>query len=164
MKVSFASYISEFRGKNSGIVYTKNKSGNCIRSWVMPSNPNTVRQQYARQLFSDVAPLWNSLTTTQRDGYNTYANNYYVPLDPYFLTTGYTGRQAYSALAMASSFGTGCQTQYPVTAQSWNATPASTGIAAYGTYSTPAIAPAAWNNPSLFGHNAHYANITNINR
>lgn len=73
--VKYALPFADLRGKIGGVVATANASGNAIREWVIPRNPRSIRQIQSRQNLAAAAPVWQSLTSGQRDGWYTYAAN-----------------------------------------------------------------------------------------
>lgn len=61
-------------GKVGNVVGMMNKAGMCVRSWVVPANPNTSAQQGVRGTLSTLATAWSdTLTQAQRDGWDAYA-------------------------------------------------------------------------------------------
>lgn len=82
-------------------VYSKNRAGTYMKTFVPPDNPNTALQVAARSIFGAVAALWLALSVANRTLWNSYANTDYLPLNPKTDTDKYTGRQAYSALIIA---------------------------------------------------------------
>ena len=73
VKLNGASVIS---GTIGGQVYSRNRGGAYIRSWVKPVNPNTPAQSLARQKFSGLSSDWKGLTSAQRATWNTGTNNF----------------------------------------------------------------------------------------
>lgn len=61
-------------GRLGNMVGMMNKAGMNLRSWVMPSNPNTTAQQGVRNTLRTLAAAWSgTLTQSQRDGWAVYA-------------------------------------------------------------------------------------------
>lgn len=76
-KINFGGVVQDARGKQNGIVYSKNRSGAYLRRKVTGTNPNTVAQQLVRSSFGNLSKQWgSSLTQAQRDSWTTYANTY----------------------------------------------------------------------------------------
>lgn len=90
--------FEQFRGKIGNSVFTANRAGNNLRTYVVPSNPKTSAQVAIRDLFTTVAALWFTLSTAARSAWVSFANSGYIALNRSINTLGYTGRQAFSAL------------------------------------------------------------------
>lgn len=61
-------------GRLGSMVATMNKSGLCMRNWVVPANPNTSAQQGVRGTLKTLAVAWSStLTVAQRAAWEAYA-------------------------------------------------------------------------------------------
>lgn len=61
-------------GKLGNVVGTMNKSGMCLREWVVPSNPKSARQTAVRATLTALAGAWSeTLTSDQRLGWAVYA-------------------------------------------------------------------------------------------
>ena len=70
------SLFGEISGKLGGNVFFRNKGGTCIRVWAKPTNPNSARQQAARNWLSWCASTWEStLTEAQREMWRVWATN-----------------------------------------------------------------------------------------
>lgn len=68
--------ISQGSGKIGGAVYSHNRSGNYIRNWRSPVNPNTAFQQAVRNAMSALQTRFaQTLTAAQRTGWATFAAN-----------------------------------------------------------------------------------------
>lgn len=70
MKLKFGAIVTDGRGKIGGHVASKNRSGAYLRTKVTPSNPNTVAQVQARSVLSSISQMWQTLTESQRSGWN----------------------------------------------------------------------------------------------
>ena len=70
MKLKFGAIITDGRGKIGGHVASKNRAGAYLRTKVTPSNPNTVAQMQARSILASLSQTWQSLTDSQRSGWN----------------------------------------------------------------------------------------------
>lgn len=65
-----------FIGSIGGTTFSHNKGGPYARLRVIPTNPNTQRQQIVKAFLSAVATAWsNTLTQAQRDAWDLYAAN-----------------------------------------------------------------------------------------
>lgn len=68
--------ISEGRGSVGGMTFSRNRYGPYTRARVVPVNPNSPRQYFARGVFTVLANRWvNTLTQAQRDAWNLYGEN-----------------------------------------------------------------------------------------
>lgn len=72
-KVKFSALVSEMRGKLNGSVFSKNKSGNYLRTKITPVNPQTTAQQIVRGRLGTQSQSWRGLTEEQRQGWIDYA-------------------------------------------------------------------------------------------
>lgn len=61
--VKFGAGVSEMRGKEGGVVYSRNAYGAYIKQKVSPVNPQTNKQLTQRGLMGNLAQLWSSLTS-----------------------------------------------------------------------------------------------------
>lgn len=99
----------EYRGKLGGMVFGRNKGGAVCRSYVIPTNRNTVSQQKARSRLAAASGGFKFLTGTLVGGWNAFAKSGYNPVNG---KTGveYSGANAFmgirtTALAGMSEFG-----------------------------------------------------------
>lgn len=67
--------ISTASGSMAGITASRNRYGMYFRSRVVPVDPGTIFQQFARAFFRTAAVSWRAITDLQRDGWETYADN-----------------------------------------------------------------------------------------
>lgn len=73
------STMGPLSGSLGGMTASRNKGGQYFRQRVIPTNPNSTRQQAQRAAFGTAVQRWtNTLTDAQRVGWDTYAQN--VPL------------------------------------------------------------------------------------
>jgi hypothetical protein len=72
-RVKYGHLIAEARGKLNGSVFSRNTYGAYMRQKVSPIQPRTARQQEVRQRMAQIASQWRELTQTQRDGWNSLA-------------------------------------------------------------------------------------------
>lgn len=67
---------TDMSGAIAGIVASHNKGGSYFRERIVPTNPNSVFQQAVRNAVSQLSSMWqSSLTQTQRDEWDVYADN-----------------------------------------------------------------------------------------
>lgn len=94
----------ELRGKIGGTVYSRNKAGAYARARVTPVNPQTVRQQAARYRFGNMSILFQSLSTMQKNCWESFAKTHFNPLKGN--NTGiYSAGNAFLALRQSSGQG-----------------------------------------------------------
>lgn len=75
--------IAQASGSLAGATFSRNKGGAYIRSRVRGTNPNSVNQSRARSSLSSYASLWATLTTSQQDSWQAYAE-----MAPFFNALG----------------------------------------------------------------------------
>jgi len=68
--VKFGAGVSEMRGKEGGVIYSKNAYGNYIKAKVTPTNPQTSYQQAVRADLQGIAQSWAGLTESQKNAWN----------------------------------------------------------------------------------------------
>lgn len=75
----FKGIVTEASGSIGGITAARNRGGLYFRGRGIPVNTNTGRQQAVRNALTSLSQAWaNTLTQTQRDAWDLYAQN--VPL------------------------------------------------------------------------------------
>ena len=67
--VKFGAGVSEMRGKEGGVIYSKNAYGSYMKTKVSPTNPQTKYQQDVRAVLQGIASSWKDLTQTQKDNW-----------------------------------------------------------------------------------------------
>lgn len=67
--------IASASGSAGGLTASRNRYGMYFRARVVPVDPSTIRQQFARAFFRTAAVTWRTLTDVQREGWETYADN-----------------------------------------------------------------------------------------
>lgn len=76
MKFLGSPFIGGMRGSMGGITASANGSGAYLKMKSIPTNPNSPRQQAARNNFQALAVIWSDiLTQIQRDAWAVYAFN-----------------------------------------------------------------------------------------
>jgi hypothetical protein len=95
--IKLSAIVSAARGKVGGNVFSANKAGAFVRTYVKPTNRNTTAQQNVRSLFGALSSAWRNLTADARTRWNNAAIHY-----PYMNRLGdmstYTGQQLYNSL------------------------------------------------------------------
>ena len=77
--------ITAISGKAGGSVYSRNRGGEYIKNFVMPTNTITAARQAVRATFGALASAWRTLTQNQRDTW--------VEAAPLYLRTNAFGDQ-----------------------------------------------------------------------
>jgi len=88
--VKFGAGISEMRGKEGGIVYSRNSYGAYQKTKVSPVNPQTSAQQNVRARLQEISAAWQGLSVSEKtawDNLGAVATRVNVFGD----TTNYTG-------------------------------------------------------------------------
>ena len=65
--------FGDIRGKVAGIVFTRTKSGKMVRARVQPTDAKSAAQVSTRSLFSQSMSLWNSLSSSVKRQWNSFA-------------------------------------------------------------------------------------------
>lgn len=65
-RVDGSSIASNVRGKVGDQVFAANRAGPFVRDYVIPSNPDTSKQQQARGVLTSAKVRWDGLTDSQR--------------------------------------------------------------------------------------------------
>ena len=66
--------FGDVSGKLGGTVFTRGKSGKMLRARVQPTDAKSAAQVSTRSTFSNVASMWNSLTTQVKRQWNSFAS------------------------------------------------------------------------------------------
>ena len=93
-KVSFGGGVASASGKLGGTVFSRNKGGAYFKNWVVPTNPQTAKQQSQRALLAQKSAAWRGITTEERTSWQTWANDNPI-LDRLGNSIILTGAQAY---------------------------------------------------------------------
>lgn len=64
--VKFGAGVSEIRGKEGGVIYSRNAYGAYMKAKVSPVNPQTAKQQAQRALMGNLAQSWQTLTPAEK--------------------------------------------------------------------------------------------------
>lgn len=76
-KINFGGVVQDARGKQNGLVYSKNGSGSYVRRKVTPVNPQTPAQQNVRSTLATLSQHWSGLLTdAQRAAWTLFAKTY----------------------------------------------------------------------------------------
>jgi hypothetical protein len=71
--IKFGAGISEMRGKEGGIIYSRNAFGSYIKTKVSPINPNSQNQQTQRGLMGNLAHAWSTLSAANKASWENLA-------------------------------------------------------------------------------------------
>jgi len=94
------SMIGELSGKMGGMVFSRNKSGQYIRKYAIPVNPNTGAQLTARASFAGAVGSFHSLTPAEKTLWQNFAQTAFNPKQG--INTGqFSGINAYTAYNQA---------------------------------------------------------------
>lgn len=74
--IKFGMMMTDARGKLGGQVFTKTRSGATLRTKVVPANPRSTAQQFARGILGSLSAQWKSLTEEQRLAWNSAVQDY----------------------------------------------------------------------------------------
>jgi hypothetical protein len=73
-KINFGGVVQDARGKQNGLVYSRNGYGSYVRRKVTPVNPKSVRQLAVRAAFAVNSKAWSGiLTQAQRNQWIAFA-------------------------------------------------------------------------------------------
>lgn len=98
VKIRYGGGVAQMSGSEAGRTYARNKGGAYIRNRTTPLNPSTTYQQAVRQRLSNLSKYWSdTLTETQQNGWNTWAENNPVT-DVFGESINLTGSQAFVKL------------------------------------------------------------------
>jgi hypothetical protein len=96
-KIKFSALVTDASGSVGGNIFSRNASGPYVKSFTMPHNPNTQKQQDVRAAFAVNISAWKNLTKAQQQLWIDAAPQY-----PYNNSLGearqYTGQQLYNKL------------------------------------------------------------------
>lgn len=74
--IKTSAMLSNISGKLNGSVFAHNRGGAYVRNRSIPVNPNTVRQQDVRNIFSQVSSAYkDNVTAAEIDGWKTWGQN-----------------------------------------------------------------------------------------
>lgn len=69
------SVVGEVSGSVGGVVFSRNRGGNYVRTRVKPSNPSTEYQVAVRNALSTASGDWKDLTDAQRAAWKSWADS-----------------------------------------------------------------------------------------
>lgn len=95
--IKFGAGVSEMRGKEGGVIYSRNAYGSYIKTKVSPVNPQSTFQQNNRSSMGNLAQSWNALTAGQKSAWNTLGDQV-TRTNRFGDQTTYTGFNLYMRL------------------------------------------------------------------
>lgn len=106
--IKFSAVVGDARGKQGGLVFSRNSAGAYVRAKVTPVNPRTALQSAARGLFASISTAWKSLSQGQKQSFIDNAP-LYVRNNVFGDSAPLTGKQLYQKLNqnMQLTFGSG---------------------------------------------------------
>lgn len=94
-KIKFSALVTDASGSVGGNIFSRNASGPYVKSFTMPHNPNTAKQQAVRTKFAILISLWKALTPAQQQLWADAAPQY-PKTDSLGQSGVYTGQQLYN--------------------------------------------------------------------
>lgn len=88
--VKFGGGVSEMRGKEAGIIYSRNAYGSYVKQKVSPVNPQTSFQQDQRQMMGNLAQAWATLDAGEKAAWDNLGAQT-TRINRFGDTTNYTG-------------------------------------------------------------------------
>lgn len=88
--VKFGAGVSEMRGKEGGVIYSRNAYGSYIKTKVSPINPQTARQLEERTLMGNQAQNWAGLSASEKAGWVNLGSQV-TRINRFGDTTNYSG-------------------------------------------------------------------------
>lgn len=88
--VKYGGVISELRGKEAGVIFSRNAYGSYMKQKVTPVNPQTSHQSTQRGLMGNLAQAWAGLSVAERAGWNNLGEQV-TRVNVFGDTTYYTG-------------------------------------------------------------------------
>ena len=73
-KILYSGLVSDQRGKLKGTIFSKNRTGNILKNFATPRNPQSNTQQPNRANWQFIVKNWQYLTTEQRAGWSDLAS------------------------------------------------------------------------------------------
>ena len=95
--VKFGGGVSEMRGKEAGIIYSRNAYGSYVKQKVSPVNPQTSKQLGQRTLMGNLAQTWAALSAGEKASW-TNLGEQVTRVNRFGDTTYYTGFGIYMKL------------------------------------------------------------------
>jgi len=74
--IKYGAALAAASGKIGGMVFSRNKAGSYIRTYVKPINPGSVAQQTIRNRLTGLIQAWRGLTDAQRRAWNASTGNF----------------------------------------------------------------------------------------
>ena len=75
-KIKYSALVSDMRNKLNGSVMSANRYGSYVRNKVTPVNPQSIYQQNARQVLSNLSSGYRNLDRSQISAWNSSGTNF----------------------------------------------------------------------------------------
>ena len=95
--VKFGAGVSEMRGKEGGVIYSRNAYGSYMKAKVSPVNPQSSAQMAQRSLMGTAAQDWSGLSAADKASWNNLGEQV-TRVNVFGDTTYYTGFSLYMKL------------------------------------------------------------------
>lgn len=86
----YGGIISELRGKEAGVIFSRNAYGSYMKQKVSPVNPQTQKQLDQRTLMGNMAQVWAGLTSAEKASWDNLGAQV-TRVNRFGDTTNYTG-------------------------------------------------------------------------
>ena len=96
-KIKFGMFMTDARGKVGGQVFSKNRSGAYVKNKSTPTNGQTLRQTFIRQLLGAISQAWSALSTANRATFNNAVESW-SKTDIFGDARNPTGKNLFTAL------------------------------------------------------------------
>jgi hypothetical protein len=74
-KIILNPLVEDIRNRMGGFIYSKNRSGNYVKAYAKPKNPDTEAQRLTREIFSRLAKIWQAVKGQARASWNQKSNS-----------------------------------------------------------------------------------------
>lgn len=88
--VKFGGGVSEMRGKEAGLIFSRNAYGSYVKQKVSPVNPQSTRQQNFRGQFGTISQTWAGLSLSVKETWDNLGAQV-TRVNRFGDTTAYTG-------------------------------------------------------------------------
>ena len=96
-KIKFGMFMTDARGKVGGQVFSKNRSGAYVKNKSTPTNGQTLRQTFIRQLLGAISQAWSALSISNRASFNNAVESW-SKTDIFGDARNPTGKNLFTAL------------------------------------------------------------------
>jgi hypothetical protein len=95
--IKFGAGVSEMRGKEGGVIYSRNAYGSYIKTKVSPINPQTTNQMTQRTLMGNLSQTWSTLDAGEKGSWDNLGSQV-TRVNRFGDNTTYTGFSIYCKL------------------------------------------------------------------